>query len=165
MVDCWEFTAQTRGAENVIRLSVDFTDDGRVIDAGRKIGTWEISGTNVLVKFLDEKLGNVTFGRRTANHLFGRTTVNGKPRWTCQLHRVQQVAIYRTEGLGTLTFYSNGRINRPRHEAGAVDMHWCFDKKTLRVGHHETDVSADGKRLPRIKGVIVSGRPLIPPRS
>jgi len=164
MVDCWEFTARTRDARRLIRLSVDFTADGQVIDAGRKIATWEVSGRKVLVKFLDEQFGTVTFGRRNANQLFGLTKVEGKPAWSCQLDRVQQVAVYKAESLGTLTFYSNGRINKPRHVSGLDDMHWCFDGKLLRVGFHETDVSADGKTLPRLKGTFVAGRPLIPPR-
>jgi hypothetical protein len=164
MVDCWEFTARTRDGRHLIRLSVDFTADGRVIDAGRKIAAWEVSGRNVLVKFLDEQFGTVTFGRRNANQLFGLTKIEGKPVWSCQLDRVQQVAVYKTDAYGALTFYSNGRINKPRHESGLDDMHWCFDGKWLRVGFYETDVSADGKTLPRMKGKCVSGRPLILPR-
>jgi len=168
VVDAWELIATTRGVRNFIRLSLDFTADHQVLDGNRRIGTWKIEKRRAIIRFLDDKLGEVGFGPRNPNNLIGKSKVKGSVNWACTLTRIQTVAVFKSDTKGTLTFYSNGRVNSIRAEKGK-GYFWTFkaDKSgrpRLAFAGYSSTVTADGRSFSgrgpygaRIKGVLISG--------
>lgn len=167
-VDCWEFLATTRGNKNYIRLSVDLTEDHRVIDAGRLIGNWSVKGRKIEIKFVDRKFNTIAFNMKNTNEGVARKTTHGDLRWSCRLTRVQTVAVYKTNSIGTIRLFTNGRVNAPRHGKGLDDFHWFYESpKTLRMREFFITVSDGGRIIiatsrggGKFEGTLVSGQPL-----
>ena len=164
LVDTFQLVGTTREGKR-IDLPLAFAEDHNVLDGPTQVASWSPTGRQLKLQFVDENLGEAVLTSRNPNEFAGKSKSPNGDNWTWSISRVRVVAVWDTNGAGPtdrVTFYSNGRINKPSGEDGAG--YWWLEGRSLQVWAFKGELKPDGRSFTgqkphdgTISGELISG--------
>jgi hypothetical protein len=163
LIGPYELTGTSRLGRR-IRVSAVFTPDGEVLDEDRRIANWE-RDKKLTLQFLDARIGEVVLTGRKPDNFEGKSK-SDKDSWSWSVARVVPVVECKVDGggfySGTLTLYSNGRINSPTRTVECRG-YWSQTGRALEFNNFfECQLSPDARSFTNnggqaIQGVVTGG--------
>jgi hypothetical protein len=144
MTGSFQLSGSTRDGKK-IDLPVTFSDDHTVLDGSAVLASWGVTGRQIKLQFTDDGFGEASIAGN-GDEFTGKSKSPGGDNWTWTMSRVRVVAVWDTNGAGPtdrVTFYSNGRVNKPTGEDGAG--HWWVDGKSLQLWGFKCELQPDGR--------------------
>ncbi len=162
LIGVWQLAGNNRRKKTHFSLPVQFSADHRLIEAGRTIATWKSERTRIEIRFLDKSIGMATVSPQKKGELSGRAKSAANDLWSLRFERVKALSTWDTDKLGTIVFYSNGRVTDPLGEEG--NGFWWKDARNFRFARFALKFSADQRSFTGtdryrsgIKGKLLAG--------
>ena len=162
LIGIWQVTASNRRKKSHFSLPVQFSADHGLVEAGRTIATWKSERTRIEIQFLDKSIGLATLSPQKKGELSGRAKSAANDLWSLRFERVKALSTWDTDKLGTIVFYSNGRVTDPLGEDG--NGFWWKDNRNFRFARFALKFAADQRSFTGpdryrsgIKGTLLAG--------
>ena len=130
LIATYEMIGAAKSDKRKVRLTVDLSKDGRLMDHDDEIGVWSHEGGRVTLRFIDPRLGLANMRLRNRSDLIGSSTGADKARWSWEFIRVK--GIEKVINNKKVTLFNNGRLDDPHAGKG----YWYLRKNKPVLLHN-----------------------------